>query len=44
MAIADRIYVLSNGKVTGELEGDAINEDTLVRASYAGLGTGRQSD
>ena len=44
MAIADRIYVLSNGKVTGELEGDAITEDTLVRASYAGLGTGRQSD
>ncbi|MBQ4177358.1 MAG: sugar ABC transporter ATP-binding protein [Lachnospiraceae bacterium] len=44
MAIADRIYVLSNGKVTGELEGDTINEDTLVRASYAGLGTGRQSD
>ena len=43
MAIADRIYVLSNGKVTGELEGDSINEDTLVRASYAGLGTGKHS-
>lgn len=44
MAIADRIYVLSNGKVTGELKGEAeINEDTLVRASYAGLGTGRKS-
>lgn len=43
MAIADRIYVLSNGKVTGELEGDEITEDTLVRASYAGLGTGRHS-
>lgn len=40
MAIADRIYVLSNGKCTGELTGDAITEDTLVRASYAGLGTG----
>ena len=40
MAIADRIYVLSNGKCTGELSGDEINEDTLVRASYAGLGTG----
>lgn len=43
MAIADRIYVLSNGKVTGELTGDEINEDTLVRASYAGLGTGKKS-
>ncbi len=40
MSIADRIYVLSNGKCTGELSGDEINEDTLVRASYAGLGTG----
>lgn len=40
MAIADRIYVLSNGKCTGELSGDEINEDTLVRTSYAGLGTG----
>ncbi len=43
MAIADRIYILSNGKVTGELSGSEINEDTLVRASYAGLGTGRKS-
>lgn len=43
MAIADRIYVLSNGKLTGELEGDEITEDTLVRLSYAGLGTGRQT-
>ncbi len=41
MAIADRIYVLSNGKCTGELTGDEINEDTLVRTSYAGLGTGK---
>ena len=40
MSIADRIYVLSNGKCTGELSGDQITEDTLVRASYAGLGTG----
>lgn len=40
MAIADRIYVLSNGKCTGELTGDEISEDTLVRTSYAGLGTG----
>ncbi|MCR4818784.1 MAG: sugar ABC transporter ATP-binding protein [Fretibacterium sp.] len=41
MAIADRIYVLSNGKCTAELTGDDITEDNLVRASYAGLGTGR---
>ena len=39
MAIADRIYVLSNGKCTGEFNGDEIDEDTLVRTSYAGLGT-----
>lgn len=43
MAIADRIYVLSNGKCTGELAGDEINEDTLVRTSYAGLGTGKSA-
>ena len=41
MAIADRIYVLSNGKCTGELQGEEITEDNLVRTSYAGLGTGR---
>ena len=43
MAIADRIYVLSNGKLTGELIGEEITEDNLVRASYAGLGTGRNA-
>lgn len=43
MAIADRIYVLSNGKMTGELQGEEITEDNLVRASYAGLGTGRSA-
>ncbi len=43
MAIADRIYVLSNGKCTGELQADEISEDALVRASYAGLGTGAQA-
>ena len=40
MAIADRIYVLSSGKCTGELTGDDITEAGLVKASYAGLGTG----
>ena len=43
MAIADRIYVLSNGKCTAELAGDEITEDRLVRASYAGLGTGKSA-
>ena len=43
MAIADRIYVLSNGKCTAELSGDEITEDRLVRASYAGLGTGKSA-
>ena len=43
MAIADRIYVLSNGKLTGELMGSKITEDELVRASYAGLGTGKSA-
>ena len=43
MAIADRIYVLSNGKCTAELTGNGITEDNLVRASYAGLGTGKSA-
>ncbi len=43
MAIADRIYVLSNGKCTAELTGNDITEDNLVRASYAGLGTGKSA-
>ena len=44
MAVADRIYVLSNGKCTAELSGEEITEDNLVRASYAGLGTGKSAD
>ncbi len=43
MAVADRIYVLSNGKCTAELSGDDITEDNLVRASYAGLATGKKA-
>ena len=43
MAIADRIYILSNGQLTGELTEDEITEDNLVRASYAGLGTGKSA-
>ena len=38
-----RIYVLSNGKCTAELSGGEITEDNLVRASYAGLGTGKSA-
>lgn len=44
MAVADRIYVLSNGKCTAELSGEQITEDNLVRASYAGLGTGKSAE
>ncbi|WP_378951285.1 sugar ABC transporter ATP-binding protein [Pelosinus sp. sgz500959] len=36
IAIADRIIVLSNGKLTGELSGDTITEEALVKASGAG--------
>ena len=36
IAIANRILVLSNGILTGELSGDSINEDDLVLASYKG--------
>jgi erythritol transport system ATP-binding protein len=36
IAIADRIAVLSNGLLTGEFQGDEINEQTLVTASYKG--------
>ena len=43
MAVADRIYVLSNGKCTAEFSGDDITEDNLVRASYAGLATGKKA-
>jgi erythritol transport system ATP-binding protein len=36
IAIADRVVVLSNGIVTGELSGDEIQEETLVLTSYKG--------
>ncbi len=36
IAIADRIVVLSNGLLTGELTGSDINEQALVTASYKG--------
>ena len=36
-------YDPETGKKTGERTGDEITEDTLVRTSYAGLGTGRNA-
>jgi ABC-type sugar transport system, ATPase component len=36
IAIADRILVLSNGKLTGEFSGADITEENLVLASYKG--------
>lgn len=36
IAIADRVVVLSNGIKTGELEGDEIQEESLVLSSYKG--------
>ncbi len=36
ISIADRVVVLSNGIVTGELKGDEIQEESLVLASYKG--------
>ena len=35
-ALSDRIIVLSNGLKTGEFNGDEIEQDTLVLASYKG--------
>lgn len=36
ISIADRVVVLSNGKVTGEFSGEEIKEESLVLASYKG--------
>lgn len=36
VSIADRIIVLSNGKITGEFVGENITNDNLVLASYQG--------
>ena len=41
VAIADRVFVLSNGKKTGEFTEDEITEDSLVMASYQGHRTGK---
>lgn len=36
ISIADRVIVLSNGKMTGEFIGDDIKEESLVLSSYKG--------
>ncbi len=40
IAIADRIIILSNGQATGELSGDEITEESLVKASGKGHTSG----
>ncbi len=44
VSIADRIIVLSNGKVTGEFVGDEITNDNLVLASYKGHHDAKKAD
>lgn len=44
VGIADRVVVLSNGRVTGEFEGRAVSEQELVEASYVGHTSGPRSD
>jgi ABC-type sugar transport system ATPase subunit len=41
IAIADRIIILSNGQATGELSGDEITEESLVKASGKGHTSGK---
>jgi len=41
MAIADRIFVISNGIKTSEMKKEEITEDKLVLASYQGHTVGR---
>ena len=45
VGIADRVVVLSSGRVTGEFDGHAVSEQELVEASYVGHATspGRES-
>ena len=41
ISVCDRVLVMSNGKVTADLTGDAITESALVAASAANLFTGK---
>lgn len=43
VSVCDRVLVMSNGRVTADLRGDEINEETLVKASAAALNTGKSS-
>jgi erythritol transport system ATP-binding protein len=47
VGVADRVLVLSNGRVTGEFDGQTVSERELVEASYVGHTTtpgGRSPD
>jgi erythritol transport system ATP-binding protein len=44
VGIADRIVVLSNGRLTGEFDGHAVSEQELVEASYVGHTTSPEGD
>ncbi len=41
LSVCDRVLVMSNGKLTADLTGDALTEDALVLASAAALNTGK---
>ena len=41
VSVCDRVLVMSNGKLTADLAGDAITEAALVKASAANLHTGK---
>ena len=43
ISVCDRVLVMSNGKLTADLSGEAITEDALVKASAAALHTGASS-
>ena len=42
VGLADRVVVLSNGRVTGEFDGHGVSEQELVEASYIGHVAARQ--
>ena len=44
MAMADRILVMSKGKITGEFLREAATEEALVAASAIGHGAGENGD
>jgi erythritol transport system ATP-binding protein len=44
VGLADRILVLSNGRITGEFDGSTVSEQQLVEASYVGHKTSSQQE